>query len=247
MSNDVSRCRRIWSALYRFADIKQPEVRWSLVVSAFLEVLLILINFYANFSLYTDDLCSLLQCLIGALVSLIGVAVAGVAIVISLFSREQIAIIEDIKAGAFKVLLEDFKWLALISGLDTAVLVGMLLIIKTPFPLVPAYLLYSISFLLIYVFFYLLFYCYALIGNCIRLYAIRNTIEEISMQTKSVPVSALEFQIDFLVSELLKHDKSEAKKFYSKIITLAESSKSDNKKEVLKYLKDRYASYIQND
>ena len=199
MSNDVSQCRRIWDALYRFVDTKQPEVRWSLFVSAFLEVLLILINFYANFSLYTDDLCSLLQSLIGALVSLIGIAVAGVAIVISLFSREQVAIIEDIKAGAFEVLLKDFKWLALISGLDTAVLVGMLLIIKTPLPLVPAYLLYIISFLLIYVFFYLLFYCYALIGNCIRLYAIRNTIEEISMQTKSVPVSALEFQIDFLV------------------------------------------------
>lgn len=247
MSNGASRCRRTWVALYKFIDIKQPEVKWALFTSAALEILLVLIKFHSNFLLYADDICSLLQSLIGALVSLIGVAVAGVAIVISLFSKEQVEIIENIKARAFEVLLDDFKWLALVSGLDTAVLVGVLLIIKSPFPVAPACLLYVVSFLIVYSFFYLLFYCYALVGNCIKLYGIRNTLEEISMHSKSIPVSALEFQIEFLISKLLKNDQTEAKKFYSELINLAKNSKSKNNKEILEYLNERYSSYTKND
>lgn len=147
MRNDTPPCRKIWVALYKFIDPKQPEVKLSLFTSAVLEILLILIKFYENFSLYISDICNLLQCIIGVLVTLISVAVAGVAIIISLFSNEQIKIIEDIQAGTFETILNDFKWLALISGLDTAALIGVQFIVKSPFSIAPKYLLYIVSFL----------------------------------------------------------------------------------------------------
>ena len=153
MSNEASLGKRIRVALYRFIDLKQPEVKWALFTSLALEVFLVLIKLHSNFLMYADDLCVLFQGLIGALVSLIGVAIAGVAIVISLFSREQVDIIEK---GAFEDLLNDFKWLSLVAALDTAVFVGIILIIRSPYPLVQVYVFYLIALLLIYSFFYLL-------------------------------------------------------------------------------------------
>lgn len=244
MSNEASLYKRVLVALYRFVDFKQPEVKWTLFTSLTLEVFLILIKLHSNFLLYADDLCVMFQGLIGALVSIIGVAIAGVAIVVTLFSREQVEIIEKVKKGAFEELLNDFKWLALVAALDTAVFVGIVLIIRSPYPLVQVYVFYLISFLLIYNFFYLLFYCYALIGNCIRLYKLKNTLEIISKQTKSIPVSAIEFQIEFLVAKLLKNNREEANLFYSELINLAEESNSDSNSEILAYLKERYSSYL---
>ena len=244
MSNEASLGKRIRVALYRFIDLKQPEVKWALFTSLALEVFLVLIKLHSNFLMYADDLCVLFQGLIGALVSLIGVAIAGVAIVISLFSREQVDIIEKVKKGAFEELLNDFKWLSLVAALDTAVFVGIILIIRSPYPLVQVYVFYLIALLLIYSFFYLLFYGYALIGNCIRLYKLKNTLEVISNRTKSIPVSAIEFQVDFLVAKLLKNKKEDAKTFYSELIKLAEESNSDSNSEILAYLKERYSSHI---
>ena len=244
MSNEASLYKRVLVALYRFVDFKQPEVKWTLFTSLTLEAFLVLIKLHSNFLLYADDLCVMFQGLIGALVSIIGVAIAGVAIVVTLFSREQVEIIEKVKKGAFEELLNDFKWLALVAALDTAVFVGIVLIIRSPYPLVQVYVFYLISFLLIYNFFYLLFYCYALIGNCIRLYKLKNTLEIISKQTKSIPVSAIEFQIEFLVAKLLKNNREEANLFYSELINLAEESNSDSNSEILAYLKERYSSYL---
>ncbi len=243
MGNRIPFCKKIRVALYRLIDIKQPEVKWALVTSVLLEVLLVQIKLYSNFSLYAADICSLLQDLIGSLVSLIGVAIAGVTIAITLFTREQVTIIEKVKTGAFETVLDDFKWLALLSTVNTAVFLGIILVIKSPYPLVEVHVFYLISFLLVYVFFYLLFYGYALIGNCIKLYRLKNTLEDITKQSKSVPLSALEFQTDFLVSKLLKNDKAEAKKFYSELISLVEKSNNEAKSEILEYLNNRYSAH----
>lgn len=216
--------KTIKNDLFRFIDIRQPEVKWALFTSAILELFLVLINLYSNFLLYSNDLGSLFQDLIGVLVSLIGVAISGVAIVVALFSREQVDIIENLKNGAFEELLNDFKWLALVSVLDAVVFICIIFMIKTPCPLAPCWLFYLITLLIIYSFFYLLFYGYALIGNCIKMARLKNTIEKISDQSKSTPVAALEFQIDFLVSILLKSDKVEARKYYTELIRLVEKS-----------------------
>lgn len=244
MSNEISKWGRIQSGFFRFVDVRQPEVKWAIFTSGIVEIFLVFINLHSNFSLYANDLGSLLQDLIGALVSLIGVAISGVAIVIALFSREQVDVIEKLKNGAFEDLLTDFKWLALISALDTAVFICIVLIIKTPYPLAPSWLFYLITFLVVYSFFYLLFYGYALIGNCIKMAKLKNTLERISSQSKSVPITAIEFQIDFLISRLLKGNKEEARKYYAELIGLAEKSRISNKNELLSYLNERYSEHI---
>lgn len=231
--------------VFRLVDIKQPEVKWAVFVSIVLVCVFAAISLHTNFLLYESELINLLQCIIGGLISLIGVAIAGIAIVITLFTAEQIKMIEKIKSGAFDTLLYDYKWLAIVSTIETAIFVVVIFVIKSPYPAAPAVLFYLVVFLLTYGVFYLLFYGCALIGNCIKLAEIRRRLDTISVQSKNVPTAAIEFQLDFLISRLFYCDDKAAHDFYSELISIAEKSSASNKDEVLQYLKERYSKHLQ--
>ena len=226
--------------LLRFVDIKQSEVRWAGCISILLECFFILISLHSNFFIYESELSSLFQCVITGLISLIGIAIAGVAIVITLFTSEQIRMIEELHTGAFESLLYDFKWFALVATLEAAIYVAMIFVIKMPCIIAPAILFYIVVFLLIYGVFYLLFYGCALIGNCMKLSKIRYTLDIISAQAKNTPVASNEIKLDFLISKLLHSDERAANEFYSELITLIENSTINNKEEIVRYLNERH-------
>ena len=144
--------------LYRLIDIKQPEVKWATGISILMEGLFVVLSLHSNFIIYENDVCSLIQCVIAGLIGLIGVAIAGIAIVIALFTADQIKMINKLKPGVFDVLLYDFEWLALISAIETAVFVAVIFVVKSPYPVAPIELFYISTFLLLYGVFYLLFY-----------------------------------------------------------------------------------------
>ncbi len=228
--------------LYRFVDIMQPEVKWAIGISIIMTVLFVALSLYSNFSIYEDDICNLLQCIIAGLISLIGVAISGIAIVIALFPSDQIKTIEKLKPGAFGTLLYDFKWFALNAAIEVAVFSVLIFVIKCPSPLCPAISFYILAFLLIYIVFYLLFYGYALIGNFIKMSKIKCTLDTVQSKSKSIPTIAIEMQLDFLVSKLYKGDIQLARDFHAELIKLIEESSMNNKAEVVAYLKDRYSS-----
>lgn len=227
--------------MLRLVDIKQSEVKSAGIISIILACVFIFISFRTNFLLYESELSNLLHGIIAGLISLIGVAIAGVAIVITLFTGEQITMIEKILPGAFGSLLYDFKWLALVSTIETAIFIVVIFVIKTPYPVAPVILFYIVAWLLTYGVFYLLFYGCALIGNCIKLSKIRSTLDTISTQAKSAPLAATEIQLDFLLSKLVHSDKNVAHEFYTELISFVEKSSASNKDEILQYLNERYS------
>lgn len=230
----------ILSHAYKFIDIRQPEVKWAAGVSIILTGLLFAFPIYSEFATYEDEICSLVQCIIAGAFGLIGVSIAGIAIVITLFTVEQIQMLEELQAGAFDDLLYDFKWFALIASLEISVFVAMLFIIKSPYPLVSEPAFYLIVFVLIYFVFYLAFYGYSLIGNFIKMSKLKQSLSTIPDQIKSTPVQAMELQLNFLVSKLVKGNKDEAKLFYTELIEIVEESDISNRDEVAKYLKEHH-------
>ena len=95
MGQQPTKSKMSWG-LYRFIDIRQPEVKWAAGISIFMEFLFAVLSLHSNFSIYENDLCSLIQCVIAGLISLIGVAIAGIAIVIALFTTEEIKTINEL-------------------------------------------------------------------------------------------------------------------------------------------------------
>lgn len=229
--------------LYRFIDIKQPEVKWAAGISILMEGLFIALSLHSNFAIYENDVRSLIQCIIAGLISLIGVAIAGIAIVIALFTAKQIEIIDKLKPGAFDNLLYDFKWFALVSAIETAVFVAIIFVIKSPYPIAPVGIFYFLTFVLVYGVFYLLFYGCALIGNFIKMARIKCSLDAALMQSKSTPILAIEVQLDFLVSKLFHGDKQSSHEFYTELIGLIEKSSMSDKDEIIDYLKKRYMNF----
>ena len=226
--------------LYRFIDIRHPEVRWAVGISIFMEFLFIALSLHSNFSIYENDVCSLIQCAIAGLISLIGVAIAGIAIVIALFTTEEIKTINELVPNSFDDLLYDFKWFALVSAIEVSVFVAMIFVIRSPYPIAPMPLFYFVIFLLVYGVFYLLFYGYALVGNFIKMAGIKCKLDAASKQSKSIPLLAIEVELDFLVSRLFHEDKQASSKFYSELINVLEKSTLNSKDEIVDYLKKRY-------
>ena len=231
--------------LYRFIDKKQPEVKWATVMSFFMESLLVILSLYANFAIYEADICDIIQCVIAGLISFIGLAIAGIAIVIALFTADQIKLINKMKEEAFDHLLYDFKWFALVSAIATVIFITAIFVIRSPYPLAPTWLFYILTFFLMYVFLYLLFYGYALIGNFIKMARIKCSLDTAISERKNISVVAIEAQLDFLISKFFNGNKQTACEFYNELIEIIEkNSVSDNKDELIVYLKKRYTSLM---
>lgn len=240
MSKDTSNKQKRKIHVFKVIDLRQPEVKCALCISLLLAAFYISVDLHSGFPLYEKTISDILQCLVSGVVGLIGVAIAGVAIVIALFSSSQIKTIEELSPGAFEEILYDFKWFALLSALETALFILTILVIHTPLPIAPAFVFYLFAFLLTYSVFYLLFYGYALIGNCIKLSHIKNSLEKISILKKDVPTSAIELELEFLVSKLLAENRVAADDFYKELMSKIETSTLDGKAEMLDYLNNRY-------
>lgn len=131
--------------LYRFIDKKQPEVKWAAVMSFFMESFLVVLSLHANFTIYEADICGIIQCIIAGHISFIGLAIAGIAIVIALFTADQIKEINKLKEGAFDHLLYDFKWFALVSAIATVIFIAVIFVIRSPYPIAPTWLFYILE------------------------------------------------------------------------------------------------------
>ena len=131
--------------LYRFIDKKQPEVKWAAVMSFFMESFLVVLSLHANFTIYEADICGIIQCIIAGHISFIGLAIAGIAIVIALFTADQIKEINKLKEGAFDHLLYDFKWFALVSAIATVIFIAVIFVIRSPYPIAPTWLFYIVE------------------------------------------------------------------------------------------------------
>ncbi len=224
--------------LLRLVDVREPEVRWALAAVLPLELLLAFLSVHANFPAYRDEVCALTQCVIAGLIGLLGVAISGIAIVIALFTAEQIQTMDELLPHAFDRVLYDFKWFALVAAAETPLFTALLFLLRSPLPTAPAAPFYLASFLLLYGVFYLLFYGCALIGNFIKLARIKRTLDAAGPRKRDISVSAAELQLDYLTARLLRGDKEAARRFYGEFIRYAEQSGGNE--EVISYLKERY-------
>lgn len=240
MEECKSQKTNVKTSLYKLVDSKQPEVKWAFGVSIALIILLFSLNLYLDFQLYENEICNILNSLVGGIIAFIGVAIAGIAIVIAMFSPEQIKTIEKIEFGAFERLLYDFKWFGLISAIEVAILIAIILIIRSSYSVAPPVIFFLVSFFLLYTIFYLIFYGCALIGNCIKLSKIRLSLNQISTLSQDIPLKVLLLEFEFLVSKIFKGSKSEAHAFYSELIQNIEQSTIEGRDEILQFLKNRY-------
>ena len=75
--------------LYDLVNIHETEVKLAIIFTAFTIFILVYLQIYNNFSLFEERFSSILEMLSGGLIGLLGFSISGIAIIVTLFTKEE--------------------------------------------------------------------------------------------------------------------------------------------------------------
>lgn len=220
------------------------EVKASLIFSMVFEIIFfIFFEFYKNFSFYVDSVKDVILCIIAGNFGLLGMSLAGMAIITSLFTPEILRIINQIdRYDTVNRVLSSFEFSALNIILQIIYLIIIFFSLaseKTQISKIPFEIIF---FLVVYHIFFNLLYILALIGNCIKLNNLKNSCETVKKIEKSLPDLANEVRIDYLLAITLKANKIDREEFIRVLDNMINSSDIREKKVLKEYLHNYYKS-----
>lgn len=220
--------------LYDYFKIKEPEVYLSVVFTAIILFVLIKINMYCNFIDFSETIQEILMGLVSGMLGLIGIALSGVAIITGLFSKKNVDIIEKRNGcGTFERIMSSFLFLSMSCALYVFYTIILVLIINSNEPVIEPHFFYAICVITVYFAIFNILYTVSLVGNCIRIFAIRNTYEKI--KEKDFFDYANEFRIDYILSGITQKCDISQEEFLNDLEKIVNDSKVENKEELINY------------
>lgn len=204
-------------------------------------VLFRVFGFYDGFLGVQDDVKQIVCEVIGGSFSLIGMSLAGMAIITSLFPPEVLALIEKVDENdTINRVLSQFEFSALNLGIQIVYLTIIYMAIASNQEMVGKAFFTCIVVLVLYHFFFNIFYIIALIGNCIKINQIKNACNKVSSVEKSIIDRANEIRIDYLLAIVLSDRGIDRKQVLGKLDEMIEKSNDANKTEIKNYLRNYY-------
>lgn len=217
-----------------FINVREDEVRISLILTLVISLILCKIGVYANVVCFLDLIKSILLNTCVGFLGLIGIALSGVAIIAGLFSENQVKMIEKYNGdGAVERIMSSFLLVSFSCAMF--VIYGMLLsvIIESDLPVPNVETIFVITFVTLYCIMFNIFYTVSLVCNCIRVFCIRNTYETI--HEKDFYDISNEIRIDFLLMYLIKNTGMSQEEFLNNLKETVERSNIKNKEEIIDY------------
>ena len=80
--------------IFDLINIKEWEVKCAVVVSCVFVVIFVYIDIYEKYSLYIDAIENLTTNILNAFIGLLGFSLSGIAIIVSMFSKKEVELIE---------------------------------------------------------------------------------------------------------------------------------------------------------
>ncbi len=199
------------------------------------------LNFRELFINFQEDLKQIVVMIIGGEFTLLGMSLAGIAIIISLLSTEELKIIERVdKNNTVDRVLSRFEFSALNFGVQIVYLIIIYFLIVSDKEVMVEWIFWSVFVVIVYHFLFNLFYVVALVGSCIKMNSIKRKCYKISFNERSLVDAANEIRIEYLLAIILKDKGIRKEAFLKKLDEMVDLSKMSNKDEVKKYLKDYY-------
>lgn len=209
-----------------YINLKNIEVRLSLYITIVMFVVMWYFDIYVNFNSLTSHICEGILCIVGALIGVLGILLAGVAFIASLFTPEYIATItfglkilqkknkkvkwktgEEVVDG----LMSSFVFLSLHIGLYALYLIIIYFLVSSPASIIPIVQFYVLLFLSVYMLVFTIFYAIALVYNCVDLNAIKTRFYNSYKKEKTFYDKANEIRIDMIIATILSDYEGDKK------------------------------------
>lgn len=232
---------RKYRRIYDLVNIREWEVKASILIVLLTAIGLMRFDFYNKFSFYEESIKDLFLCLIGAMIGLLGFSLSGIAIIVGLFSKEEEGLIAELNgSGKIKVILSSYSFLALNIGLQCVAVILLYLAISAGISICNECVFWIITVLETYHIVFILSYTIALVMNCVKLYEIKNLYGEINKEKKSIHDLSNEIKIDYIFSTLVNICDFSQDEVIEKLIVFVENSDIANKEKVISYLRNQY-------
>lgn len=229
-------------------NIKEKEVQYALVLSIIMMILLYFLNIYDDFITIQDKIINILELLLGEVIGLLGFSISAIAIIVTLFSKEEMVQIEKINR---KKILEDFLSSYVFLNISIAVEVVEFVIVvftmTSNASQINATLFWIISWILIYHFFFNIFYLVALVRNCVELYKIKRIYGEIQREEWRFVDEINDVRIEFLLSSLMNVCNCSQQEMKEFMIEFVKNRPSENRERLEKYIEKRYGQNEKKD
>jgi len=220
------------------------EVKIAIIITVVLGLFIFkYLNFYEIFSAVEGDLKQIIIAIIGGEFSLLGMSLAGMAIITSLISPEILCVINKLdKEDTINRVLSHFEFSALNLGIQITYLILVYFTLISEREIIDKGPFIACSVVICYHFFFNLFYIISLIGDCIKINGIKSQSEKILSLEKSVYDIASEFRIDYILAILLKEKGIDREQLLNDIYSMIDKSSLKDKQMVKEYLYNYYGS-----
>ncbi|KMZ52350.1 hypothetical protein [Dorea sp. D27] len=222
-------------------NIMEWEVRVSIVVTVLFFAMFLYIHIYEMFSVYEKVIYDVIICLEGALLGLLGFSLSGIAIIVSLFTKEETKLINRIN-GEEKIehILSSYSFLAQNIGIQCLMLLLLLFLLKSNQPIVNIYVFYVAMIVETYHLSFIIFYTVALVKNCVELYKVKNIYSRIENIKKTLHDTVNEVKIDFIFSTLIENYHCPSEEVIDKLLLFVKESNVKDKQTIIDYIKNQY-------
>lgn len=225
-----------------YLNLNNSEVKIALTITAILVLFYFLFDVYGHFYDIQDSLGNFISCLMGGSFGLLGFALSGIAIVTTLFSKDVHDLINLVNgAGKMEKLMCSFEFLAF--NVAVGIVLDSLLYFALSYSQA---VINEVFFFIVYIFFcyfslFNIFYTVSLVGNCLKLYELKNNYEGIAQGINNLKVEANEVRIDYIMLTLVKNKLIDPDTFMEELEReILDRCSSKNKKDIKDYFSKRY-------
>lgn len=224
-----------------YINIHEIEVKLAMLGTTIFFIALFNISFYGDFNQFVGAVTNILLYLIAGFFTLIGFSVSGIAIIISLFSKKDIDTINKYnnQQNMEKVICS-FEFIAFNLSCELFACIVLYFYLHSKLSLLPQIPFWVLTCILIYFTIFNVFYIVSLIGNCIKLYKIKQLYTGIEREEKGFYDVANEVRIDFIISTLTTMYDISPKQFMGDLENTVKQYDFEERERMIQYFREYY-------
>ncbi|MEE6452551.1 hypothetical protein RAH41_18470 [Gottfriedia acidiceleris] len=224
-----------------FINFKSFECKVSFFISLLFVLFIYVIDVYNNLEHYLVDIQNITLYIVQALIGAIGMIIAGVAIVMSVFNKEVMKQLKKLnRKEDIRKIFDSFEFLAFNIGIAIMIFLLVHISLFNDKVIVPKFFFYLLFGVLFYFFSFIIFYSISLISNTIKIFFISDTYSEINDYEKNIFIQANEIRIDYIIKSLF-NGKVTKEEFLSNLEKHLEASDVDDEEAIRQYFKKYYS------
>lgn len=229
------------SRFFDLFNIKEMEVKLSIAFSTVIIAIFMYLQLYDKFFLFEEKLSSIIEMSIGSFVGLLGFSVSGIAIIITLFTKDETLLISKLNGeNVIERILGSYKFLSISLSVEILYLFVINICISSDKKIIGEISFWFVIALCVYHFCFNIFYLVALIKNCIEMYKIKQIYSELQKIDTNFTNDKNEVMIDFILSSLMNICNCSQNEVCTGLIDFTQNSSIKEKERLVNYFQARY-------